>query len=335
MKPDSTLRLFGRYLLDRRGILLLFGGFAALFAVVFLFYNLPVEAVAYAALLCAAVGAAVIAADFPRYLRRHREMAALLGQITAYTGSLPPAHTLPEADMRDLAAALLAERANLIGRMEEAQRDQLDYIALWAHQIKTPIAAIRLLLPDGEESDAPAAELFKIEQYVETVLSYLRLNSDSTDFVLRRVPLDDIVRRAVRKYARLFVQQKLRLDFAPLGCEVLTDEKWLVFVVEQLLSNALKYTREGGISIYMQPGERCTLVIEDTGIGIQAEDLPRVFEKGFTGYNGRTGRKSTGIGLYLCRRILHKLSHGISIESAVGRGTIVRLRLDTNELAVE
>lgn len=335
MKRESAFWLFGRYCRDRLRLLLLLAGFTALFAVVFLFYDLPGEAVGYAALLCAVLGAAAAAADFSRYCRRHRDCSALLGRITTYTGPLPPACGLPQQDDMALVAALLEERAQLINDMEAARRDQLDYIALWAHQIKTPIAAMRLLLPDGEDSDAPAAELFKIEQYVEMVLSYLRLNSESTDFVLRRVSLDDIVRRAVRKYARLFVRQKLRLDFEPLGCEVLTDDKWLLFVIEQLLSNALKYTRTGGISIYMQPGEACTLVIEDTGIGIQAEDLPRVFEKGFTGYNGRTGQKSTGIGLYLCRRILRKLSHGIAIDSTAGKGTSVRLRLDTDSLQVE
>lgn len=167
------------------------------------------------------------------------------------------------------------------------------------------------------------------------VLQYLRLDSSSTDFVLKKYRLEDIVKQAVRKYAKIFIRKKISLNLQELDCEVLTDEKWLVFVVEQLLSNALKYTNKGSISIYMEPQGGKTLVIEDTGIGIAAEDLPRVFEKGFTGYNGRADKKSTGIGLYLCKRILCKLSHTITIESTVGKGTSVKINLDTVNLSVE
>ena len=118
--------------------------------------------------------------------------------------------------------------------------------------------------------------------------------------------------------------KKIKLDYETVNSRVLTDEKWLVFVLEQLLSNALKYTRSGRISIHMEGKE---LVVEDTGIGIQAEDLPRVFEKGFTGYNGRTDKKSTGIGLYLCKSVMDKLRHQIRIESEVGIGTKIYLNL--------
>ena len=147
-------------------------------------------------------------------------------------------------------------------------------------------------------------ELFKIEQYVEMVLSYLRMEEMSSDLAFEEYQLDDIVRQAVRKYSQMFILKRIRLDFQPLQRAVLTDEKWLVFVVEQILSNALKYTKEGSISIYLTTyREKLMLAIRDTGIGISREDLPRVFEKGFTGYNGRADKKSTGIGLYLCKRL--------------------------------
>ncbi|NTV91483.1 MAG: hypothetical protein HGA22_14175, partial [Clostridiales bacterium] len=201
-------------------------------------------------------------------------------------------------------------------------------------------------------------ELFKIEQYVGMVLQYLRLDSSSTDYLLKTYELDEIVKQAVRKYSRMFIGKRIGLDLKDLNCKVLTDEKWLAFVIEQVLSNALKYTREGTISIYMEQKSKDitggkdtaggkdaadgddiaagkTLVIEDTGIGIQAEDLPRVFDKGFTGYNGRADKKSTGIGLYLCRRILKKLSHTMSIESEVGSGTRVKIGLDSIKLGRE
>ena len=128
-------------------------------------------------------------------------------------------------------------------------------------------------------------------------------------------------------------EKKISLDFQPTNYKVLTDEKWLVFVIEQLLSNAIKYTNKGKISIY--PLEDKKLVIEDTGIGISKEDIPRIFDKGFTGYNGRTDKKATGLGLYLCKNILDKLSHKISIESEVGVKTKVILDLAMVNVNIE
>lgn len=168
---------------------------------------------------------------------------------------------------------------------------------------------------------------------MEMVLGYLRLESPSSDYVIRNYALDDIVRQAVRKYASQFIRRKLRLEYTPLNVSVITDEKWLLFVIEQVLSNALKYTRSGSVSITLEAPK--TLCIHDTGIGIAPEDLPRVFEKGFTGCNGRTDKRATGIGLYLCRRILEKLGHTIAITSTVGEGTTVRIGLQQDALEVE
>ena len=165
------------------------------------------------------------------------------------------------------------------------------------------------------------------------VLGYLRLESGSSDYVIRAYDLDGIVRQAVRKFASQFISKKLRLDYEPVRTEVLTDEKWLLFVIEQVLSNALKYTRTGGIAITLE--EPKTLCIRDTGIGIAPEDLPRVFEQGFTGYHGRDDKRATGIGLYLCRRILTRLGHTITIESEPGVGTTVRIGLDREPFTVE
>ena len=167
------------------------------------------------------------------------------------------------------------------------------------------------------------------------VLQYLRLENMNSDLLIKRYALDDLVKQAIRKYSKSFIRKRLKLNYDSLNRWVLTDEKWLVFVLEQILSNAIKYTNAGEVSIYMDPEEPCTLVIEDTGIGIEREDLPRVFEKGFTGYNGRLNKKSTGIGLYLCLRILKKLSHTIRIESEVGKGTKIKIGLDVLDMTVE
>ena len=164
------------------------------------------------------------------------------------------------------------------------------------------------------------------------VLQYLRLGSDTTDYLIREVPLEQIVRQAVRKYAQLFIHSRVSLDLQPLSLRVLTDEKWLGFVVEQVLSNAVKYARGGTVRIFTR-GD--TLVIQDNGIGIAPEDLPRVFENGYTGCNGRTDKRSTGIGLYLCRQICDRLGHQISITSRVGEGTEVRIALGRKALEVE
>lgn len=153
----------------------------------------------------------------------------------------------------------------------------------------------------------------------------------SADLELKRYDLLEIIRQAVRKYSRLFILQKMKLNLEEMDYQVLTDEKWLLFAIEQILSNALKYTKEGGISIYMAKDRKDTLVIEDTGIGINPEDLPRVVEKGFTGYNGRNHKKSTGLGLYLSKEILEKLNHTLTLESEVGKGTRVFIYLGRPE----
>ena len=189
-----------------------------------------------------------------------------------------------------------------------------------------------------QNEDSPLArglrgDLNRIAQYVEMAMTYLRLDAETGDYVLKTQELDPIIRGAVRRFAGEFIDRKLRLRLQETGQMVLTDEKWLSFVLEQLLSNALKYTPGGEISIFWQ--EPDTLVIRDTGIGIAPEDLPRIFEKGFTGYNGRSDKKASGIGLYLCKRVCDRLGHGISIASAPGEGTTVFLKLGRDKIGIE
>ncbi|MCI2058374.1 MAG: sensor histidine kinase [Oscillibacter sp.] len=328
------MKMLLSYLRRQYKLVVLLVLFAGIFAAVFSLYNLPAEAVGYAAALCGAAGLVLFAVGYAGYARRHRMLSRLLENIDESSFHLPPPSGALEADYQALLKAVAADRARLAAAEENTRRDMLDYYTLWAHQIKTPIAAMNLLLEEEPPDRAAlSAELLKTEEYVEMVLSYLRLGSDTTDYVLRRCELDDVVRAAVRKYARVFILRKITLRFDETRRTVTTDEKWLGFVLGQLLSNALKYTRPGGaIRIY---GDGTTLVISDTGIGIREEDLPRIFEKGFTGYNGREDRKSTGLGLYLCRRILLKLGHEISIVSRPGQGTIVRLSLPDGAEIVE
>ena len=209
------------------------------------------------------------------------------------------------------------------------------HYTVWAHQIKTPIAAMRLTLQNTDSSFSRklSVELARVEQYVDMVLCYLRLDTDTRDYVIAVYDLDDILRQALRKFAGQFIGKKIHLDYQPLNAQVMTDEKWLLFVIEQILSNALKYTQQGCVSIYLESPK--ILCIRDTGMGIAAEDLPRIFEKGYTGYNGRTDKKASGLGLYLCARICRNLGHGISAESEPDKGTVIKLNLNTAERMFE
>nr|WP_297768484.1 ATP-binding protein [uncultured Butyrivibrio sp.] len=206
----------------------------------------------------------------------------------------------------------------------EQMREKEDFFALWAHQIKTPIAALKLLFQDEEPSIGDCKrELFKIENYVSMALNYLRFEDMSGDMVLEKCQLEPLIKQVVKKFSTIFIYQHLTVELKDLDKEILTDEKWFSFVLEQVLSNALKYTKTGGIKIFARDNAGIEIVIRDTGVGIKSEDLPRVFEKGYTGYNGRIDKKASGLGLYMCKGVCDKLGHKIRIESEVGRGTDV------------
>ena len=320
------MRLFLRYLRTKALKIGAFFGFAVLFLLSFALYHLPLAAVWYPSALCLLLGLFVLLLDFRSVRARHRALRQTLDSLPELPERLPPAASVPEEDYRALVTALGEEHRRLQTQTDSRYRDMLDYYTLWAHQIKTPIASMRLTLQQEDSALARqlTQELSRAEQYVEMVMVYLRLTGGS-DFVLRECALDVIVRQAVRRFAGEFIGRKLRLRYEPLNETCVTDEKWLLFVVEQVLSNALKYTRTGEISITLEHPK--TLVIRDTGIGIAPEDLPRIFEKGYTGYNGRSDQKASGLGMYLCRTICKKLGHSISAVSAPGEGTAVRIGL--------
>ena len=329
------MKLFFAYLRQRWKVLLGAVLFYALFAVSFALYGLPLAAVWYPAALTAVLGLIFFLWDFGRIRRTHAELSALSNAPTEQIGPLPETSRILDGDYQAIIRSLQVQARQLASSAAAREREASDYYTVWAHQIKTPIAAMRLLLQDADtdEQRALLEQLQSVEQYVEMVLGYLRLESPSSDYVIRNYALDDIVRQAVRKFASQFIRRKLRLEYTPLNVSVITDEKWLLFVIEQVLSNALKYTRSGSVSITLEAPK--TLCIRDTGIGIAPEDLPRVFEKGYTGSNGRTDKRATGIGLYLCRRILAKLGHSITIVSTPGVGTTVRIGLEQDALEVE
>ena len=316
----------GAYLRCRwpAGTLLL--GCLGIFTLIGWLYDMPGAALGYAWLLSLALTAAAGGWDFLCWRGRRRTLQALRGQITVSLDGLPEPWPGTEEDYQELLAILRRQCRALSAESAESRQNMVDYYTLWAHQIKTPIAALKLLCQedDSERGREMTAELLRVEQYVEMVLHYLRLESESTDYVLRETEIDSLLRQAVRRYAPLFIRSRVSLQLEETGLRVLTDGKWLGFVVEQVLSNALKYTASGSVTISMDGDDLC---IRDTGMGIAAEDLPRIFEQGFTGVNGRRDRQASGIGLYLCRRICRNLGHTIRASSVPNQGTEIRIGL--------
>ena len=321
------MKLWMKYLSQYRLNWMLLGAFVLIFAVVFSLYRLELEAVGYAFFLCLFLLLVVETIHFFRFRKQQKERMRLLQNILLVTEELPAPKSPLEEDYQKMVLALRNEYQKNETKFQQERIECMDYYTTWMHQIKTPISVMQMILKseDTEEHRALLAELFRIEQYVEMVLCYLRLDSSASDFVFQSCCLDAIIRGAIRKYAPQFIRKKIRLYYDGTDQVVLTDEKWLAFVIEQLLSNAVKYTEQGSVTISVTPKQ--VSQITDTGIGIDAADLPRIFEKGFTGYNGRANRKSTGLGLYLCKKIMDRLSNRIFAESEVGVGSTFSLDL--------
>ena len=286
-----------------------------------------------AALLCYRDGFLVW--DYRKFAVRHERLQQLSAMPFDVMMDFPESVSVLETDYQQIIVELQEGQRRMKDEMSFQHQDMMDYYTVWAHQIKTPIAAMRLTLQNTDSffSRKLSVELARVEQYVDMVLCYLRLDTDTRDYVIAVYELDDILRQALRKFAGQFIGKKIHLDYQPLNAQVMTDEKWLLFVIEQILSNALKYTQQGCVSIYLESPK--ILCIRDTGMGIAPEDLPRIFEKGYTGYNGRTDKKASGLGLYLCARICHNLGHGISAESEPDKGTVIKLNLNTAERMFE
>lgn len=321
------MKLFFEFIKSKLKIYLLFLLFALIFAFSFVLYHLPVNAAFYPTLLCLLFGAIFTAFDFIRYRAKHEKLESIKTLTAAMISELPEVESIIDSDYSQIIDNLKEEIAQAEYDSTSKYQDMTDYYTVWAHQIKTPIASMKLKL---QNEDSPLArqlsgDLFRIEQYAEMVLAFLRLDSQSSDYVFREYDIDGMIRQSVRKFSHDFIGRKLKLEYQKTDLKIITDEKWFSFVLEQLLSNALKYTRKGGIKIYTE-GQK--LYISDTGIGIAPEDLPRIFEKGYTGFNGRLDKSASGLGLYLCKCICKNLSIDISVTSELEKGTTVCLDLE-------
>ena len=275
-------------------------------------------------------------AGFFRWKRKRRQLLILKRQAeqSLETADLPKAETPLEKIYQEI----IQDQEKRCQREQKESREKLvrsrEYYTRWSHQIKTPIAAMELLLQE-EPADVRALkrELLKTSQYVEMALSYQRMEGAGNDLVIQRYELRPVVMQAVKKVSPLLIHKHISFSAGDLSGEVLTDEKWLVFVLEQLLTNASKYTKEGGsVRIGKENG---LLVLRDTGIGIRPEDLPRIFEWGYTGYNGRLDKRSTGVGLALVKQVMEMLGNKMEIRSVLGEGTEVFLDLRRTELEAE
>ena len=311
MPKDTGRNLYWKFLSANVGLLLLAPVFLLLMFVVANLYQLPAEYVFYLTSIFLILWVMVLCMQYRLFRKRTEQY---------------------EKELKET-----RERKSEESRHWEELQEKQDFFALWAHQIKTPIAALNLLLQEDKQDTAVCRqELFKIESYVEMALNYLRFEEMSNDLVLERNSLEQLVRQVVRKYATIFIYNHISIQLEHLDYTVLTDEKWFCFMLEQILSNALKYTKQGSVKIYAEETENgLHIFVKDTGIGIKREDLPRIFEKGFTGYNGRMDKKASGLGLYLCKGVCGKLGHEISVSSKEGEGTTVILTLQCEKVQQE
>lgn len=320
----DRFRILGKYIRQHRnGAILLFVCAVVLHIVLYL-YKINPEIILYADAICLLILLVSAGVGFAGYYRRWKTIHMIDSRETV-AERIPAPETAIEEEYSRIISMIQEQYGTDMQSWNQERKNSLEFYATWVHQIKVPIATMKLVLQseDTEENRELLAELFRIEQYVNMVLNYYRLEGTETDFVFRDMDLDDGVRQVIHKYAGQFIRKKIRLDFQETGQTILTDEKWFLFLLEQIISNAVKYTNAGTITIRGE-GEG-VLNVTDTGIGIAPEDIPRIFEKGFTGYNGRMDKKATGLGLYLCKKTADKLSIRLQVTSEVGVGTTVRI----------
>ncbi|MEG0773552.1 sensor histidine kinase [Clostridium sp.] len=244
---------------------------------------------------------------------------------------LPKVKSYEHVLFHEVLSSLYNEGSSKVQKFYEQKKDYEEFITSWVHQVKTPIAVSRLLIENDSNSlnkdtlRSLEEEIDKIENYIEQALYYSKIDNFSKDYLINQVDLDRLIKESVKKQAKTFINKKINIEIDNIDLEVTTDKKWISFIVDQVLSNALKYTSPGGkIRIYRLVEDKSKkLIIEDNGIGVKEEDLHRVFDKGFTGANGRENYRSTGFGLYLSKRLARKLGHDITMESKYGEYTKV------------
>ncbi|MFU0787952.1 MAG: Histidine kinase domain-containing protein [Enterococcus gilvus] len=263
--------------------------------------------------------------SFYRFSRKQQQLELLATKDLQVSNLLflPKAETLAEETYQQTLQVVLENKNQQQEELQQKQKVMMDDFGLWLHQIKTPVAALDLVIQSGQlDPRTMKNEVFKINEYLQMILNYMRQHLDQTDFVFQQLSIEAIVKTVVKKYATFFSQKNLSLQLQQLEGTVYSDQKWLIFILEQVIFNGIKYTENGTITISFAKNQ---LMIQDTGIGIRSEDLPRVFEKGYTGINGREQQRASGLGLYLSQQAAEKLGCRILIDSQVNKGTTVTI----------
>ena len=331
----------GEFISDRLGRLLV-QGICAAAAAVFLWATgtqTGVLVILFLALL--PVFIAVQASDFLRQRARLRELSSILDgldQKYLFAECLPPSRSLYERRLLSLTRQAGRAMTGAVSDARAAQREYREYVERWVHEIKTPITAARLICRslDGDTRRRLTYELGQIEAHVERALFYARAESPERDCVIRQTDLGEIVAQAIETHRTLLIQSGVRVETEGLDRPVYTDQKWAAFIVGQLLQNAARY-RSGSPVVTISAhslGRQVQLTVADNGAGIPGHELPRVFDRGFTGSNGRARNpagSSTGMGLYLCKKLAGFLDLGLDIASREGAGTTVTLTFPAKE----
>ncbi|MCD7950806.1 MAG: sensor histidine kinase [Erysipelotrichaceae bacterium] len=317
------------YLKERKYVYLLYLLFLLIFWLVFYLYGIETSVILYATMLALGLLVIYFILDFYHYQQKEKQLQYILNLHDVI--ELPNTSLPMEQLYQQIILQINSLNQTIISEQSKNYQDQIDYYTLWVHQIKMPISALRLLIQTNNNNDM-MLQLLRIEQYVDMVLYYLKSDHMASDLSIKQLELSSIINDIIKKNATFFIQKKITLQLEQIDLMILSDEKWISFVIEQILSNALKYTKQGTIHIYVKDE---ILYIEDSGMGIKEEDLPRVFEKGFTGYNGRLDKKASGIGLYLCKKIIDELGLSISIKSTIEKGTTVMIDFHMESLKVK
>lgn len=311
-----------RYLKDNHKVYLLLLVVILAFDSLLMLCNIDTSLIIYPNVIVLFIIIVYIFFDYYKYKNKHELLTK---------GFYEDNDCLYDEDYQKIINELEAKIRQLETNNHKVKKEMSDYYSLWVHQIKTPISAMQLTLEneDSQLSRKLMLELLHIEQYVDMVLTYQKL-SDGSDYVFEENELDVMIKDTIR-YLRLeFIERKISLKYEPTSRTIITDKKWFEFVLKQLISNALKYTRKGSIEIYLE--DNC-LCIKDDGIGIKESDLKRIFERGYTGSNGHDNKNSSGIGLYLCTNIVSNLGLKLSATSSVGVGSIFKIDLSQDEKA--
>lgn len=341
MKNNKNILIVKEFIKQYQSYMWCYLFITAILLVVSYLYDTLSAPILYVIIIYTFVGGVLLALKYIYFIQKYTKMQMLMKNLSLQEIPMLKADTIFESFYQEMIQKIKEKEAEEISKIEDASRARDDYFTMWVHQIKTPIAGMNLLIHElGEQNSQEEIlrllplmeqEMFKTEQYAEMVLQYLRMEQMEKDLSFHDISLKQIIHGVVKKYSILFIHKKISLDLSNLDTTVLTDEKWCEFIIEQLISNAIKYSKEKGkIKIYVN--ECGHLTIEDQGIGILKEDIPRIFERGFTGFNGRMYKKATGLGLFLCKQIADKLSIHIMIESEIAVGTKVMLEFPKKTL---